>query len=595
MDHTDPGEASRMTLQEILDKLERVKKCGSGYEARCPAHPNDDRSLTIGEGDDGRVLVKCHVGCPADAICDALNISTRDLFPDKPDTSPQPVAVYNYTDEHGVVLYQVVRYQPKGFRQRRPLGGGEYAWSLGDTRRVLYRLPDVIAAIERGDTIYLGEGEKDVEALRSAGVTATCNPGGAGKWRDEYTQTLSGATVRIVCDRDDPGINHARNVATILALADCDVQILAPANGKDAADHLASGLGIGELVPLEDDAQPAHAWTPVRLADIDENEPPPTFVLGCIYPNMRHLVYGAPESLKSWYALCVVCEYVKQGRCAMFVDYEMSARVIKRRLKTLGLTPAEMERVFYIKPGAAMDEIARAYISTLLDTHDVAVVVIDAFTGALAQALLDDNSNIDVEKWVQDVGNFLWGPEKRALVIIDHVNKNRETSQDYSSGSKRKKEALDVSIEFETIKRLGRNVGQNGKAKMTVRKDRPSWIEPYPRPHDFEMLPTEAGTITYRIVPPVLVGGRAGGLRMTGYMEKISRALETSGVALSKNDITKAVGGKRQHVLDSITVLVHDGYVSEVKDDGETHMKILLRRPYREANDPMVNGNQEAA
>lgn len=585
-----------MTIQDVLSKLERVKKCGNGYEARCPAHPNDDRSLTIGEGDDGRILLKCHVGCTIDAICDALHINTRDLFPDKPDTAPRPVAVYNYVDETGALLYQVVRFQPKTFRQRRPVPGGDWIWSLGDTRRVLYRLPDVNAAVERGDTIYLAEGEKDVEALRGVGVTATCNPGGAGKWRDEYTQALAGATVKIICDNDEPGIAHARNIAGLLALADCDIEILKPTHGKDAADHLAAGHTIDQLEPLDEaELATAHAWTPVRLADIDENEPPPTFILGCIYPNMRHLVYGAPESLKSWYALCVVCEYVKQGRCAMYVDYEMSARVIKRRLKALGLTAAEMERVFYIKPGAAMDATARAFISAMFDQNDVAIVVIDAFTGALAQSLLDDNNNIDVEKWVQDIGNFLWGPEKRALVIIDHVNKNRETSQDYSSGSKRKKEALDVSIEFETIKRLGRNVGQNGKAKITIRKDRPAWIEPYPRPHDFEMIPHEDGIIAYRTVPPVLVGGRTGGLRMTGYMEKISVALQNSGIALSKNDIAKIVGGKRQHVLDSIGVLLHDGYVSEVKDDGEKHTKIVLKRPYKEAEDPVLNTNQEAA
>lgn len=92
------------------------------------------------------------------------------------------VATYDYRDEAGALLYQVVRYEPKGFRQRRPgPDGGAWIWDLNDTRRVLYRLDRVLAA-EPNAVIYVVEGEKDVEALERLGVVATCNPQGAMKW-----------------------------------------------------------------------------------------------------------------------------------------------------------------------------------------------------------------------------------------------------------------------------------------------------------------------------------------------------------------------------------------------------------------------------
>ena len=62
-------------------------------------------------------------------------------------------------------------------------GNGGWTWKLGKIRRVLYRLPRVLEAAQSGDGVFVVEGEKDVEALERAGVTATCNPGGAGKWR----------------------------------------------------------------------------------------------------------------------------------------------------------------------------------------------------------------------------------------------------------------------------------------------------------------------------------------------------------------------------------------------------------------------------
>jgi len=165
------------------------------------------------------------------------------------------VATYDYLDERGTLLYQVVRLAPKGFRQRRPGSNGRWVWNLKGTRRVLYRLPAVVAAISRGETIWVAEGEKDVHALEQAGVTATCNPMGAGKWRPEYTDTLATAEpstwITLVADSDEAGHRHATDVAQRLQQAGCTVRLVQPAHGKDAHDHLAAGLGLDQFQPLD--------------------------------------------------------------------------------------------------------------------------------------------------------------------------------------------------------------------------------------------------------------------------------------------------------------------------------------------------------
>lgn len=163
-------------------------------------------------------------------------------------------ATFDYVDERGELLFQVVRKEPKAFLQRRPDGSGGWIWKLEDTRRVLYRLPIVTGAIALGATIYVAEGEKDVHAIEDAGAAATTCPMGAGKWRQEFSEALAGAkAVRVIADRDKEGRAHAETVATSLREAGIgDVAIVEAAVGKDAADHLAAGRTLAELVPLAD-------------------------------------------------------------------------------------------------------------------------------------------------------------------------------------------------------------------------------------------------------------------------------------------------------------------------------------------------------
>jgi hypothetical protein len=134
---------------------------------------------------------------------------------------PRIVASYDYLNEAGTLLYQVVRWEPgfegekKTFRQRRPDGSGGWINGLGDVRRVLYRLPELIKA-DAQCPVFIVEGEKDADNLWAIERIATTCAMGAGKWRSDYNEALRGRHVAILPDNDDPGRKHAAEVARAL-------------------------------------------------------------------------------------------------------------------------------------------------------------------------------------------------------------------------------------------------------------------------------------------------------------------------------------------------------------------------------------------
>ncbi len=238
-------------LDLFLGKLDGVRQQGGYWKARCPAHEDREASLSVARGTEQPVIFKCHAGCDRDTILEAAGLTLADVSRPHEQESGEwtprgpAIAVYNYVDEQGKLLFQVCRTAGKQFPQRCPDGTGGWKWRLGTLRRVPYRLPEVIQAVADGRTVYIAEGEKDVHALERAGAIATTSPGGAGKWRDEYDQHFAGADVIIIADRDNAGRKHAQDVLRHLRAVAKSVIIAEATEGKDASDHLAAGHGLG--------------------------------------------------------------------------------------------------------------------------------------------------------------------------------------------------------------------------------------------------------------------------------------------------------------------------------------------------------------
>ncbi len=254
-------------MGDFIARLQRVRQNGDGFVANCPACGDEKQHLSVSAGSDGRILMKCFKECQADSIVRAMGLGLKDLYPpsEKPAGKWQDATYYNYNDADGKLLYQVVRFVPKDFRQRQPDPDkqGKWIWNLKGVKPVPYRLPQVLKS-KASETIFVCEGEKDCDAVVKLGLQATCNSGGALKWTDSHSQALKGAkSVVVIADKDEPtaefpegkGWRHARSVCSSLkGVADSVKCIELPdRNGrkvKDAADWIAAGGTADELVAL---------------------------------------------------------------------------------------------------------------------------------------------------------------------------------------------------------------------------------------------------------------------------------------------------------------------------------------------------------
>ena len=250
---------------------------GSYGKACCPSHEDRHPSLSISDGDDGKLLVHCHAECAQDAVVDGLR--QRGLWPESvapvlmlptkngqappAKTVPAPVtpitkgprriiATYDYHDAFGALLFQTVRYEPKDFGQRRPNGYGGWIGNLDGVQRVLYRLPELLEA-DQDRTVFVVEGEKDADLLWSLGLVATTSPIGAGKWREDYAVYLANRNVVLIPDNDKPGREHMETVANGLAEQAASVlTITLPGltEKQDISDWLDVGHTVEDLVDL---------------------------------------------------------------------------------------------------------------------------------------------------------------------------------------------------------------------------------------------------------------------------------------------------------------------------------------------------------
>jgi hypothetical protein len=406
-----------MTVGDVLARLNGVRTAGDGWVARCPAHEDRRQSLSIATGEDGRVLLKCHAGCGLEAITSALAIKVADLFVEQPSSARRELATYAYRDESGQLLYEVVRFEPKDFRQRRPDGVGGWVWSLRDTRRVPYRLPEL-----RGHRrVVVVEGEKDADRLWTLGVAATTNVGGAGKWRADYAAQLRAMGVEelvVIPDADEPGRLHAAKVAATWAPAPTRIVTLPDVPPKgDVCDYLTRHSSEDLLALLEPPKQ-APAWLDVDAqwaAAVAEDHkvatgrrvyfglPQLDETLNGLRPGEVCGLMARPGVGKTLVLAHVTHGGAEQGLAHVFFSLEMPAAQIVARLQ---------QRVFELGRHEREDA-ARA--GTLKPTR---------YRDIFGSLLIVDTPALSVAQMEALLGRIMEGPFKGrplGLVTIDHL------------------------------------------------------------------------------------------------------------------------------------------------------------------------------
>lgn len=312
------------TLTERGSKSSNVRQNHSMWQ--CPAHEDRTPSLAVDDAGD-KVLMRCHAGCQPDDVLAALGLEFTDLFDaDLEDNSSARhlVRSYVYKRSNGEPWIIVDRWFPKSFAQRLPGTEPGDRTGLKGREPILYRAEKLWPCIQAGGcTVWLVEGEKDVETAERHGLMATTAMMGAGKWRDTYTSFLRGAAeVVIVADQDTikpdgtlgSGQQHAIAARAALKAAGVKVRIVAPAVGKDLSDHFAAGYTAEDFRP-----EPT-AFTRPRGMDADtlmQHEfEPIAWAVDKVLPSGLGIFAGSPKAGKSWVALDI-CLAVASGGVAL--------------------------------------------------------------------------------------------------------------------------------------------------------------------------------------------------------------------------------------------------------------------------------------
>jgi hypothetical protein len=420
-------------------RLPKMPQRGSRWRTACPIHQGARDSFAV---DPFTGLWTCHSACDRGGSVADLEMELQrcdfatakraiEQIVGRPQANGNGnartvVAYYEYKSEQGAPLFRVVRTEPKGFYQQR-FEGGQWVSGLGQTRRVLYRLPDLLGPNAAHVQLFVAEGERDVDALRSQGFVATCNAGGAGKWKAEYSDALTGRNVVILPDADEPGRKHATAVATALMGKAASIRIVELPGAKDAAEWFEGRHTADELRAL---VEAAPQWSPPRKERAVQRPAPQPRRPSRILTGKSCLdTWGEPVKRIEWTiqdllpkgGLYMLCDREKGGKSYLaiqvalavtrgqpvfpnrdsfepdkpgrvhYFDLEMDDETWKSRIRELCDTPERLMFLQRFTELGRLSETAIPELEDLLDREPCDLLVIDtlASVGKASAAKVD--------------------------------------------------------------------------------------------------------------------------------------------------------------------------------------------------------------
>ncbi len=364
------------------------------------------------------------------------------------------LAEFEYLDESGELLYQVCKKTDKKFLQRRPGTDGKWIWSLGDVQRVLYRLPELLKA-DKSETVFIAEGEKDVESLRSVGLTATTNSGGAGqsgKWLEEFNDYLKNRPVIILPDNDDVGRAHALKIANSLKGIAKSVKIVnlpgLPEKG-DVSDWLESGGTVEKLKELvkKDSTKPKNSNI-ISAADLMAKDfPEQKYAVEGLLSEGVTIFAGKPKLGKSWCGLGIALAVASGGKAlgsipveqgnVLYLALEDGERRLQKRLELITGNAGEIPKdLHFATTWESLDNGGLEALESWLIEHPNARII---FIDTLKRVRPKDSGNRQLYDSDYDAIAPLGELAREygvSIVLIHHTRKmDSEDPMDLISGS----------------------------------------------------------------------------------------------------------------------------------------------------------------
>ena len=487
-----------MQAEQIAQALGNAKKVNGQWMASCPVSShgqgNGDRnpSLCVTENDEGKPLFKCFSGCSQESVFQA--VKDYGLLPDLPNptdflTQLKPIQKqdpvleqeWHYTDEDGVVQHIKQRYKTfdtkgKTYKQFRVDENGRRHASMTGANIVPYNLPEVDFARKTGRTVFLCEGEKAADALKTIGVVATCTHNGASNFPEDVVKHLVGLTIAIVPDNDTVGWEYARKAVAALKAVTKSIRVVdlqldevkedayefvyKYGGDKDRLVDLTKAtqtiqseldvttparlIGVAETqenqdlelpaTPLQREGFKLEAWDDI------EDEPVEWLINGVIPQKSFVALYAPPASFKSFIALDIA-ECIATGRAFLGNEITRKGAVLYiageghggigsriKALKTHHNTP-ENTPVYFLRRQVNLRS-SKTDLQSLVDAIDdlkaindinFELIIIDTLARAFGGG--NENASEDMGAFITAAG-AIQGRYECGLLVVHHAGKD---------------------------------------------------------------------------------------------------------------------------------------------------------------------------
>jgi hypothetical protein len=354
------------------------------------------------------------------------------------------------------------------------------------------------------------------------------------------------------------------------------------------------------------------SWAPIDLSGViagEQSGVTPTLFertdgVCLLYPGLTHSIHGEAESGKSLIIQAECARLIAEGQRVLYLDFESDQTSVVDRLLQLGADKqAVADHFHYLRPevSPASSVAERQAWEAILGT-EYTLVVIDGVTEALTVFGRGSLDNDDIAAWSREVPRRIADRTGAAVVIIDHVVKDRTRQNRFAIGGQAKMAALTgAAYTVDVLQSLG--VGMRGAVGLRIAKDRPGQVRnlcgAYRKGDRTQMAArivfdstTDQTVVTVEPwdthTPQACTGAD---FRPTALMQRVSRVMEAAAEPMTKTSAVAAAGGKKQAALHAFDVLVEEGYLA-VNSERRGHAVYSSVKPYSESADLLAQHHQ---